>query len=171
MGTYFQPVHIELLSHAVSMSEEIVSEYFSLTTEYWRKNPYEVKTLREERFLSLPHGVYAHLEKYGNNWDEKYYGADHRCLYRILVHDKRVLKTTGGRPPLIWPFFLYIMTHELIHMVRFAKFECAACIDDKEEEEKKVHVLTDNVLKRIKVPNIDVIIDFFNGKQVNLCMN
>jgi len=171
MGPFFQPVHLEMLGNAVALSEEIISDSFGLTTDYWLKNPFEVKTLRDEAHEEVPKGVYAHLKKYGNNWWEKFCGRDTRCLYKIIVLDPRVLETTGGEPPVMMPFFLYIMTHELIHMVRFARFECAATIKDKTEEEKRVHLLTEKVLEKVKIPNLDLVIDFFNGKKIKLCMN
>ncbi len=171
MGPLFQPVHLKILSDAVSLAEEIISDCFGLTTDYWLKNPYEVKTLKDEKDIILPKGVYAHLEKYGNKWHEKFFGKDTRCLYKVLVLDPRVLRVTGGHSSLMLPFLLYIMTHELIHMLRFSRFECAANIEDKVDEEEKVHSLTESVLSKIKMTNLNTVIDFFNGKIINLSMN
>ncbi len=171
MRPLFQPIHLSILSEAVSLSEEIISDRFGLTTEYWLKNPFEVKTLKDEWPVRLPKGVFAHLEKYGNNWYEKFFGKDTQCLYKVLIVDYRVLKVTGGNNTIMMPFLLYIMTHELIHMVRFSRFECAVCIEDKTEEEDKVHLLTESVLSRVKMANLDLVIDFFNGKRITLSMN
>ncbi len=171
MGPLFQPVHLKILSDAVSLSEEIISDCFGLTTDYWLKNPYEVRTLKDERKATFPKGVYAHLEKYGNNWHEKFFGTDTRCLYKVLVLDPRVLRVTRGRLSLMLPFLLYVMTHELIHMVRFSRFECAANLEDKIDEENKVHDLTEAVLSKVKMSHLDTVINFFNGKTISLSMN
>ncbi len=171
MGPFFQQAHLEILSNTVALSEEIISDCFGLTTDYWLRNPFEVRTLKDEKRMTLPRGVYAHLEKYGNDWREKFYGKDTRCLYRIVVLDPRVLETTGGREAVIRPFLLYIMTHELIHVVRFSRFECAVSVEDKTEEEGKVHLLTQSVLKGVKIPNLDLVVDFFKGEKLTLCMN
>ncbi len=171
MGRYFQPSHLKILSQAVSLSEEIISDQFRLTSSYWVRNPFVVKTLKGQRPDRFPKGVYAHLEKYGNNWQDKSYGKDSRSLYRITILDPRVLAVTKGNHGLIMPFLLYIMTHELIHIVRFGRFECVASETDKCAEEVKVHNLTEKVLEGIRIPKLDVVMDFFNGKRINLCMN
>ena len=168
---YFQPSHLKILSQAVALSEEIISDSFRLTSSYWVRNPYVVKTLKGERPDRFPKGVYAHLEKYGNNWQDKSCGKDSRNLYRITILDPRVLEVTRGNHGLIMPFLLYIMTHELIHIVRFGRFEFAANVAEKSAEEEEVHNLTEKVLKDVQIPRLDEVIEFFNGKGINLCMN
>ena len=161
---YFSPSHLKLLNRAVDVSEEIISDYFSLTTDYWLKNPYEVKTMKEAGEIVIPEGAYAHLMKYGKVVGDKDSGTDDRHLYRIVVYDCRVLEATGGREAVLWPFLVYIMTHELIHITRFARFECMVSLDDKRAEEDRVHDLTSEVLARVPVSGLGDVIEFFDGR-------
>jgi hypothetical protein len=163
-NTYFLPSHLELLDDAVVVSEDIISDHFGLTIGYWAKNPYEVKTLKEVGSVEIPGRAYAHLMKYGNLFDEKVSGADNRQLYRILVYDTRILEVTRGRRDVLWPFFIYIMAHELIHITRFSRFECAVDAEDKFREEKTVHSLTNSVLRPVPISGMVEVIDFFEGK-------
>ena len=163
-NTYFLPSHLELLDDAVVVSEDIISDYFALTVGYWAKNPYEVKTLKEAGPVEIPSGAYAHLMKYGNLFDEKVSGADSKQLYRILIYDPRILEVTKGRENVLWPFFIYIMAHELIHITRFSRFECAVDAEDKCREEEKVHCLTNSVLRPVSISGMTEVIDFFEGE-------
>ncbi len=162
---YFLPSHIRLLEKAVNVSEDIISDYFCLTTDYWLKNPYEVKTLKEAGTGDIPERTYAHVLKYGKIFSEKESGTDNRHLYRILIYDNRILEVTEGRETVLWPFLVYIMTHELTHIARFSKFKCPVELEDKLVEEKKVHGLTSEILERAPVSGIGNIIDFFEGKE------
>ena len=162
---YFLPAHIRLLERAVNVSEDIISDYFCLTTDYWLKNPYEVKTLKEAGSIDIPERAYAHVLKYGKLFSEKDSGTDNRHLYRILIYDNRILEVTEGRKTVLWPFLVYIMTHELTHIARFTKFKCAVELKDKLTEEKTVHGLTNEILDRAPVSGIEHVIDFFEGKQ------
>jgi len=170
MYRYFLPYQIDMLSKAVSISEDIVSDAFSLTNDYWKKNTFEVKTLQHER-IDVPTGTYAHLSKYANNFEEKNCGTDNKSLYKIIVIDPQVLKATRGIPKILKPFFVYIITHELIHILRFSKFECVVTNTQKEEEEEIVHNLTNKVLTPIKIRYLDLVIDYFKGKIVKLSLN
>jgi len=164
---HFLPSQIYILERAVNVSEDIISDYFRLTTDYWIRNPYEVKTLKDAGDVDIPEGVYAHLLKYGKVLHEKDSGTDNRHLYRILVYDHRILEVTGGSEPLLWPFLVYVMTHELVHITRFSKFECMVSQEDKTAEEEKVHELTNEILGSVPIAKIGDVIDFFTGKQAD----
>ncbi len=161
-----------MLSKAVSISEDIVSDVFGLTSNYWVRNPFEVKTLKElGEEINAPTGAFAHLSRYGNNFEEKTCGADNRSFYKIIVIDPQVLKATKGEPKILQPFFVYIMTHELIHILRFSKFECSVTSEQKEKEEQMVHELTNEILSPIRIKHMDLVIDYFKGKNIRLSLN
>ncbi len=162
---FFLPSHIQLLEKAVMVAEDIISNFFHLTTDYWVRNPYEVKTLKDTGTIDIPEGVYAHLMKYGKRFCQKDSGTDYRDLYTIQVYDHRVLKATGGKESVLRPFLVYIMTHELVHITRFAKFECLISKEDKAAEEEKVHGLTNEILSKVPISGLGDIIDFFQSKE------
>ncbi len=158
---YFLPSHILLLDDAVRLAEDIISDYFSLTTDYWIRNPYEVRTLRQANTVDTPERVYAHLTKYGKILSQKDSGTDDRYLYRIQIYDHRILEVTQGLKEVLRPFLVYIMTHELVHITRFSRFECLVDKEDKVMEEEKVHNITNKILSRVPIPRLGDIIEFF----------
>ena len=162
---YFQPEHIEILSKAVVMAEDILTDAFSLTHEYWKKNPFEVKTLKDVDYRGEIQGIFAHLAKYGTRLEDKKSGGQAYCLYRIVLIDPEILKATGGNMQILTPFFLYIITHELLHILRFSFFKCGIFQEDKTQEEAHVHALTNELLMPVKLARMGEVIDFFKGKQ------
>lgn len=70
--------------------------------------------------------------------------------YQIRLFDRNILRTLWKKSGLeFYPFMLYILTHELVHVARFCQnlhpVECDPEALKKEEE--RVHDLTRQVLK------------------------
>lgn len=69
------------------------------------------------------------------------------------------------------PFLLYVITHELVHVVRFSKYqqryENKNEADVTFEEERKVHRLTHEILTRIAVPGLLEVFDFYKDWRLN----
>ncbi|MEA3428701.1 MAG: hypothetical protein U9Q84_05710, partial [Thermodesulfobacteriota bacterium] len=64
----------------------------------------------------------------------------------------------------LFPFILYIITHELIHIVRFSKFiqNFDASYKEKFAEEKRVHEKTHEILSSVKVAGLANVLKFYN---------
>ena len=152
------------MSRSVEVSEDIVSDSFGLTTDYWKKNPFEVKTLLQERVEKVPDNAYAHLSKYENTPYLKAFGSDIKSIYKIVIFDPMVLRATMGIKHIIEPFLIYVIAHELIHILRFSRYECCINLDEKTREEKIVHKLTNSTLKKVKIPYLTEVIEYFEGK-------
>ncbi|MEZ4527190.1 MAG: hypothetical protein R2941_14835 [Desulfobacterales bacterium] len=61
------------------------------------------------------------------------------------------------------PFCLYIVTHELIHVVRFCKFlqNFDASPEEKKAEEIRVDRRTHEILSPVRLPGIHEVLRFF----------
>jgi hypothetical protein len=63
------------------------------------------------------------------------------------------------------PFLLYILTHELVHVARFLRFEHR--YENVGEanltlaEERRVHALTYSILRRISIPGLSKVFLFY----------
>ena len=66
--------------------------------------------------------------------------------------------------PHLFPFSLYIVTHELIHIVRFTKFmqNFVATADEKMDEEMRVHKKTHDILGNIRISGLSPVLAFYN---------
>ena len=68
----------------------------------------------------------------------------------------------------LFPFSLYIITHELIHIVRFSKFLQNFEASDRERmaEEKRVHQRTHLILQPVQVTGLASVLEFYNDWHV-----
>jgi hypothetical protein len=77
--------------------------------------------------------------------------------------------TTAALPALkLYPFILYIVVHELIHVVRFSKFlqNFDATPDEKLEEEWRVHEETRQILNPLQMDGLaDVLVYYQKWRQ------
>jgi hypothetical protein len=64
----------------------------------------------------------------------------------------------------LFPLLLYIVTHELVHIVRFSQFLALyeTPEEQKDEEEERVHRLTQNILGPLKVRDLPPVIKYYN---------
>jgi hypothetical protein len=62
------------------------------------------------------------------------------------------------------PLVIYILTHELIHIVRFNRFEQRfyAIPEEKEREEIRVHAITYDILKGLRYGGMSSVLDSFS---------
>ncbi len=150
---YFDPSHISILDRAVLTAEELVSDHFSFSSRQWSRNPYEVKTLAQVERWEYPGDAFAHLLRYGRPLSKKQTGADDVSFYRVCLHDHNILrKTEGGRAGVLRPFLIYVMTHELVHIVRFALYSAHPSVTSgREDEEEKVEGITREILRSSRI--------------------
>ena len=52
---------------------------------------------------------------------------------------------------------LYVLTHEIVHVIRFVKFLAPFHMDEKDRatEENRVHSITQSILSRVPLPGMD----------------
>jgi hypothetical protein len=85
-------------------------------------------------------------------------------FYKICVQDHTILATLSHLDQLrLFPFALYISTHELIHIVRFSKFlaHFDTAPQDRGEEEIRVHLRTRKILEDVGIGGIDPVLDYY----------
>jgi Cu/Ag efflux protein CusF len=60
-------------------------------------------------------------------------------------------------------FCLYIVAHELIHIVRFSKFlqNFDANTEEKMAEERRVHTLTHDIISEVQLPAMEHVLTFY----------
>jgi hypothetical protein len=131
---------LALLRRCLQRSEALVSRAFRIPALPSHQYPYEVATLVELTDAERAAGAFAHLVVYERRRPQ---GVER--LYRIALQDDVIAAriADGGTG---WPaaLFIYILTHELVHVVRFQRAEqsFAAQGPEREREEDLVHRLT-----------------------------
>ncbi|MCP3899397.1 MAG: hypothetical protein GY707_06770 [Desulfobacteraceae bacterium] len=65
----------------------------------------------------------------------------------------------------LYPFLVYIFIHELVHIVRFLKFQQLYEISAEDEvtlvEERKVHAITWNILSKVSIDSMENVFEYY----------
>lgn len=160
----FTAAQIEVVNHAADMAEEQVSNHFKMSATQWLRQKYDIKTLRDLAPAEIVQGPFAQIIRYEGRPKNGNLGSDSFDFYKICIQDPAimaVLKQNRGLQLL--PFGLYIITHELIHVVRFIKFlqNFEASPKEKMAEEVRVHRITRDILQLTQVPHMEAVFQFY----------
>lgn len=169
----FKPHHTMAVDLSMVRAEEITGNHFHLPSFGPSRYLYEVVTLRDQTAEEQAPGAFAHLTRYSR----KGRGDDLRSapghFYRICLQDDGILRTVERRdvPFDLDALLLYIMTHELIHIVRFERFQTPFDVDDRarQREEEAVHKLTYEVLRPLKDRKVESLLMHYESHRMPRC--
>ena len=160
----FSTSEIIIVNNVVSMAEELVSNHYKMTAHEWLRPKYDVKTQVDLAPEEIVEGPFAQIVRYEGQRKDTALGSAIFDYYKICLQD-HAIKTVLGRTPALklFPFCLYIITHELIHIVRFSKFlqNFDASPHEKMIEEKRVHEHTHLILNRVQVAGLLPVLEFY----------
>jgi hypothetical protein len=154
------------LTEALDISEDVIGDFFKFSCAQWRRHRYEVKTLSLLNADEIRDGAFALLNKGSVVLDQFDSKTKNRDYYFICVQDHQVLSALGrDRKLFLLPLLVYVLTHELVHIVRFCnflqRFEVKGWM--REREEKVVHAMTFDILRNLRVPKLGYILDAYGG--------
>ncbi len=162
----FTQDQILTVGDATAMAEELVSNAYKMSASQWLWNRYDVMTLKDLSPGEVVEGPFAQIIRYKGQKSETSLGSSSYDFYKICLMDHTILHALDASRELrLFPFALYILCHELIHIVRFAKFlqSFVASNEEKIEEENRVHQKTREVLQTVRVPGMDFLLDFYKA--------
>jgi len=167
--TRFDSKQIKIINNAVAMAEELVSNFYKMSASQWLARRYDVKTLAELNPEEIIDGPFAQIIRYKGRRKNTSLGSATYDFYKICLQDhtiQTILKKSAGIE--LFPFALYIITHELIHIVRFSKFlqSFEASAPERMAEEKRVHLRTHEILKPVQIDGLPKVLDFYNDWHV-----
>jgi hypothetical protein len=125
-----------LVFRALDEAEERTTSYYCIPQFRWEKLRYDLLTQADCDWEPLPETMLARvrcLQRVNRNAPFDF--------YRIELNDQSIL-TAAERENLtgdLYPFFVYILTHEMVHMVRLSSIlangpESVVPCDETEEE-------------------------------------
>ena len=163
----FNPEQIGIVNDGVAMVEELVSNFYKMSANQWSAmGGYDIKTLVDllpEEIVDKP---FAQILRYEGRRKDTFLGSSIYDFYKICLQDHTILsvlrQSTGLK---LSPFILYIVTHELVHIVRFCKFlqSFDALPEEKMAEETRVHKKTREILKPVPVSGIADVFRFYDN--------
>jgi hypothetical protein len=164
----FKKGELKVVNEAVAIAEEMTSNAYKMSSAEWRGRRYDIKTLADLTPDEIVHGPFAQIIRYMGRKPETSLSSSEYDFYKICLQDHAILSTLERVPALeLFAFTVYIVTHELIHVIRFAKFLQAfdASATEKMMEEARVHEKTQAVLRPAGISGMDTVFDFYRGWQ------
>ncbi|MDM8542810.1 hypothetical protein QUF90_17175 [Desulfococcaceae bacterium HSG9] len=161
----FNTHQIKIVNQAVALAEEVVSNFYKMSASQWLNRKYDVKTLTDLSPEEIVDGPFAQIIRYEGRPMDSSLGSSNYDFYKICIQDHSILTTVEKTAELhLFPFLIYIIAHELIHIVRFSKFiqRFDASYDEKQIEERCVHKITHEIILPIQVEGIDDVIHFYH---------
>jgi hypothetical protein len=148
---FFNSTERTFVYSALEEASEALRDFYCFSPREWFNYCYDVQTDGEGGINTPNSHAFAEVRQYRPLFEsESQKSFDH---YQIRLYDRNILrKLWQGSDLEFYPFMVYILTHELIHIARFCQnlhpFDCDP--DVLEKEEKKVDRLTREVLKAHK---------------------
>ena len=131
-------------------AESLLSEYYCIPGREWPLYPYGVRTLVDVDEMADSEEVLASVAKYEVSSPLRV-TRSRFDYYEIRLQDHNILSAASRRGDGISfePLMLYVLTHELVHVFRFASLPQRFFADEKERirEERQVHRITSNILR------------------------
>jgi hypothetical protein len=163
---HFNNQELLKVDDAVKVSEEVINNFFKMSSGQWLKNRYDIKTAKDLAGHEHVDGPFAQVIKYEGRKIDVPLGSSSFSFYKVCLQDSAILSAVStSHLLLLEPFLLYIITHELVHVVRFLKFkqryENSNEADVTLEEERRVHFLTHEILKSVSFSGLKQVFEFY----------
>ena len=156
---------IKIVNNCVAMAEELVSNFYKMSASQWAATcAYDIKTMVDLRPEEIVHGPFAQIIRYKGKRKDSFLGSSAYDFYKICIQDHAILSALKEWPDLkLFPFVLYIVTHELIHILRFTKFQqyFEASPEEMMAEEAHVHEITHGILFEVNVSGMENVLTFY----------
>lgn len=160
----FTTDELVVVNNAVAMAEELVSNHFKMSDSQWLHPKYDVRTLADLADNEIVDGPFAQIVRYEGKPDDGLLGSSSYDFYKICIQDHAILDMLRKRTEIaLFPFNLYVVTHELIHIVRFSRFlqNFNASAVEKLAEEHRVHGITREILDPLKTHGLQDVLAFY----------
>ena len=161
----FNPDQIAVVNNGVAMSEELVSNFYKMSASQWLSRRYDIKTLADLNPEETVSGPFAQVIRYQGQRKDASLSSAAYDFYKICLQDHAILAAIAQSPGIkLLPFILYIVTHELIHIVRFSKFLQGFDASQNEiaAEETRVHEITREILGPVGILGLDKVLKFYD---------
>jgi hypothetical protein len=160
----FSPSERSLVARALREAEDRTSRYYCIPPYQWQRLSYDVLTREDRDWRPLPDDVLAEVLYMQRSIHQ---ARERKChdFYRIQLDDEGILRA-AHREDLdqdLYPFLVYILTHEMVHLVRLSTIlephsnGSARC----ESEEERVHRISRQILARSEHPGLAPVLERF----------
>jgi hypothetical protein len=146
----FTTSDLTTIGKAAVLAERLTQSYFNLAPHEWNENPYTIFTHKQVGKALYEQDVFAHVVRYETTAGRSKKGRPgEKESYGVVLQDPNILLALlRSAMHDLWTLGLFILTHELTHIVRFKKYhvDFFAPVEDRDREEKLVHGITQEIL-------------------------
>lgn len=164
----FDSLQMITVNQAVDVAEEMVSNFYKLSDSQMRQLNYDIKTASQLAPHEIVKAHFAQIVRYRAQKKGSLLETDAKDFYLICLQDQAILSAIKkfGQLPL-YPFMLYVVCHELIHVVRFRRFlqHFHVSPEERQLEEIRVHHATREILKPASISGLDSVFEFYHKWQ------
>ncbi len=161
----FNTNQINIINNCVAMAEELVSNFYKMSASQWSDAcAYDIKTLVDLSPEEIVHGPFAQVIRYTGWRKNSSLGSSTYDFYKICLQDHAILAAIKDSSDIeLFPFTLYIVAHELIHILRFSKFlrNFEASHEEMMTEEAHVHETTHDILRSVNIFGMENVLKFY----------
>jgi len=160
----FQAGEIAILGQSIQISEELLSEHYKISTSQWKRYRYDIQSLKDLQAKEITDLAFAQIYRYAQSPHERLRGSETGDYFKICLQDHVIRRAVERDASIqLFPLSLYIVAHELIHVIRFAKFlqRFDSTTAEQEVEEGRVHALTFKLLENRKIPGLPEVLSAF----------
>lgn len=165
----FQSHELVVVSDALDIAEDATTNFYKFSSSQWKRNQYEVKTLNSLKDDEISRHAFALLNKGTRAGDGYESRTKSRDFYFICLQDHQIIKALRRDSELrLLCLLVYILTHELIHIVRFCNFfrRFDVSSEERDSEEKIVHAMTYEILENICIPDLKYVLDLYKNHRI-----
>ncbi|MBM4330774.1 MAG: hypothetical protein FJ117_06020 [Deltaproteobacteria bacterium] len=153
-----------LVGETLKIAETLAGDYFRINLEDIERFPYDLQTLANLKSQEKTRRALAQICKYEYHKKEPLWKFSINEFYRICLQDDKILdaaRAEASSLPLLKPLLLYVVTHELVHVIRFSQDPQRFYLKpaEKKVEEKNVHRMTYQILKPFSDPQVRVLLE------------
>ena len=163
---YFSPHDIPIVTNSVAVAEELVSNHYKLSVSQLLHLNYDVKTLIDLSENEIVDDHFAQVIRYAEKTKNGLPEAPVKDFYKVCLQDHSIIKAMKKSMDLdLYAFAIYIVCHELIHIIRFRRFlqHFDAPFSEKMNEEVRVHIKTHEILSKVNIKQLDPVMEFYKN--------
>lgn len=160
----FSDHEILVLGQSIEVSEDLISDHFKISTSQWQRYRYDIQSLKDLAEVEITDLAFAQIRRYARCPSERLRGSEAVEYFKICLQDHIIVRALRrDRQIQLLPLTTYIVTHELIHVVRFARFLQRFEVSERERESEEclVHRITRELLSPVKMPGLADVLTAF----------
>ncbi len=150
----------------MEIAEDVTANYFKISTAQWKHVRYDIRTLAELRAEEITESAFAQITRYGGKRDHTPGGERYYDYFKICLQDHNIMAAVERDGPLeLFPLTVYVVTHELVHVVRFCTFlqRFDAEPVKRQQEEVRVHEITQKALGTLGLSHLDYVLRVYQN--------